>query len=50
MTNLFTFSPITFGKILSSGTITSSITICPVTEALSENFPSIVGADNPRIP
>lgn len=32
-----------------SGTLTSSITICPVTLALRENFPSILGVVNPFI-
>ena len=40
------FSPDTLGSRLT----TSSITICPVMEARSENFPSILGADKPLIP
>lgn len=42
--------PMTLGSIFSSGTSTSSIAICPVMLALSENFPSIFGAVRPFIP
>lgn len=42
--------PITLGSIFSSGTSTSSMAICPVMLALSENFPSIFGAVRPFIP
>ena len=45
-----TFNPATFGRRLSSGICTSSITICPVTDALRENLPSIFGAESPFIP
>ena len=45
-----TFNPFTPTNKLLLGTITSSITICPVTEALNENFPSILGAVKPLIP
>ena len=41
--------PVIFGSIFPSGTSTSSITICPVTPALSENFPSILGVLRPFI-
>ena len=44
------FNPSTLGNICSSFTKTSSITICPVTEALKANFPSIFGALSPSIP
>ena len=43
-------NPLTFGSIFSSGTLTSSMKIMPVGEALKENLPSILGADNPGIP
>ena len=43
------FKPSTFGKIESSFTNTSSITIFPVTETFKLNFPSIVGADKPGV-
>lgn len=42
--------PMTLGSIFSSGTSTSSMAICPVMLALSENFPSIFGAVRPFIP
>ena len=45
-----TSSPSTFGRRFSSGTSTSSMTIWPVTEALRENLPSILGAESPFIP
>lgn len=45
-----TANPEMWGKMFSSGTSTSSITICPVSLALRENFPSILGAVNPFIP
>ena len=46
----FTSSPSTFGSRFSSGTSTSSMKISPVTDALKENFPSILGAESPFIP
>lgn len=46
----FTSSPSTFGSRFSSGTSTSSMTISPVTDALKENLPSILGAESPFIP
>jgi hypothetical protein len=45
-----TANPSTLGKRFSAGTCTSSMTICPVTEALSENLPSILGVLNPFMP
>ena len=47
---MVTFRPDTFGNMFSKGTCTSSITICPVMEALRENFPSILGLESPFIP
>ena len=44
-----TASPSTFGRRFFSGTRTSSMTICPVSEALSENLPSIFGVLKPFI-
>ena len=49
-TYLLTPSPDTLGKMFSSGTTTSSMTICPVMLALRENFPSILGVLSPCIP
>ena len=42
--------PLAPGSRFSSGTMTSSIAICPVTLARNENLPSITGADRPFIP
>ena len=47
---MVTFRPDTFGNMFSKGTCTSSITICPVMEALRENLPSILGLESPFIP
>lgn len=43
-------NPDAFGSRFSSGTSTSSMTICPVELARSENFPSILGQLRPFIP
>lgn len=45
-----TARPDTLGSRFSWGTSTSSIRIIPVADALSENFPSILGVDKPFIP
>lgn len=45
-----TARPETFGSRFSWGTSTSSIRIMPVADALSENFPSILGVEKPFIP
>jgi hypothetical protein len=42
--------PLILGSRFSSGTSTSSMTIIPVTEALRENLPSILGVDKPFMP
>lgn len=44
---ILTLSPATLGKRFSAGTGTSSIWIMPVTEARSENLPSILGVESP---
>lgn len=47
---LLTARPDTLGSRFSWGTSTSSITIMPVADALSENLPSIFGVVKPFIP
>lgn len=47
---LLTARPDTLGSRFSWGTSTSSIRIIPVADALSENFPSILGVEKPFIP
>jgi len=49
MIQKLTDKPSTFGSKFSAGTWTSSITIWPVIEALSENLPSIFGVEKPFI-
>jgi hypothetical protein len=44
---VLTPNPEALGIKFCSGTSTSSMTICPVMLALSENLPSIFGADKP---
>jgi len=45
-----TAKPVTLGNMLSDGTSTLSIDICPVMLARSENFPSITGVVKPSMP
>ena len=42
--------PVTCGRTFPAGTRTSSMNIIPVSEARSENLPSILGASRPGVP